>query len=389
MSAIEHLDSALSVDGRTSFRMGVAHILSALTINEPAAFTKKLEALCSRAVYEQQLDSIECILSTDIRPRTSANPYGIKSIAPRTVQSRNATFTAICTAVTGKPPKRPVNKDTADWITRVDEVTAALGVLYQPYNSWYQATFMFLQSLRLMRHDELATDYFQRFEALKPERSTITAPRNAVLTKDEVSQIRSAIAQVSIDAMETGNESTVQAALAGLFVWGLSDRWQPQRRDCISYKFLRDSTDEHFDNFYDPSTGKLTINKANKVTLKEAVTIDIGAQCPQLRELLTQAAERTPCEYILFVRRPDGSCTPCSPSSLNYRLRSLFKTYKLEDRLCKAASSVNAARHYSVAVSRKRPLLSEEDRLAEKEEAKQRLSSVRMAEEVYAQDVQD
>ena len=88
----------------------------------------------------------------------------------------------------------------------------------------------------------------------------------------------------------------------------------------------------------------------------------------------------------MFARRPDGSCVSCAPPSLNYRLRSLFKTYKLEDRLCKAASSVNAARHYSVAVSRKRPPLSEEDRLAEQEEARQRLSSVRMADEVYAQE---
>ena len=386
MSAIEHIDSVLSTDGRSAFRLGVAHILGALALEEPASFSKQLDALCSRALYERQLDSIECILTTDIRPRTSANPYAIKHVAPRTVQSRNSTFTAICAFVTGEQPERPVNKLTATWVSRVDDVVAAMGELYQPFNSWNQSTFLFLQSLRLMRHDELATEYFQRFEALKPERSKIVAQPKSVLTKDEVIQIRSVIAEVSSDAGETGNEATVQAALAGLFVWGLSDRWQPQRRDCLSYKFLCAGTNEHVDNFYDPSTGKLTINKANKVVLKAAVTIDIGHSCPQLRELLTEAAQTPPCEHILFVRRPDGACTPCSPSSLNYRLRSLFKTYKLADRLCKAASSVNAARHYSVAVSRKRPPLSEEDRLAEQEEARQRLSSVRMADEVSAQE---
>ena len=51
------------------------------------ALQQELEEVCSRRVYEQGLDAIECVMDTAVRVRTSANPYGIHPVSKNTAGS--------------------------------------------------------------------------------------------------------------------------------------------------------------------------------------------------------------------------------------------------------------------------------------------------------------
>ena len=51
------------------------------------ALQQELEEVCSRRVYEQGLDAIECVMDTTVRVRTSANPYGIHPVSKNTAGS--------------------------------------------------------------------------------------------------------------------------------------------------------------------------------------------------------------------------------------------------------------------------------------------------------------
>ena len=188
--------------------------------------------------------------------------------------------------------------------------------------------------------------------------------------------------QAVADALETNDESCIQGALAGLFVWGIDAGWQPQRRDAPSFQYLTPHTDTSATNYY--SEGKLHINVCNKIRLKQKVCIDVG-RCPPLRQLLDKVAADPPCAHILFCRRPDGSCEPMAPSTFNYRLHSLYKAHKLPKALCVAGSSVTVARHAATEAARKRPALTPAEREAEKRAATERLHSVRTADTRYAQ----
>eukprot|EP01045_Picozoa_sp_COSAG04_P010586 COSAG04_NODE_651_length_11559_cov_6.052880_7_plen_387_part_00 len=385
MSAQQHIDSVLDTAGKLDFRRALAQLLSSLGLDDAQACSDSVAEVCSEALYRQMLGRVRCILAEDVVLRTSANPHGLLPVSQRTHANRKSTFRAICAAVTGGQPELPCNKGTAPWLTQVDRVVDAIGEHYRPYGSWSQACTMFLQCLRAMQHDELAEQYHRRFDELRPVREQHAAQPKTVLTDQQAAEIRKAVAQAADDALELGDEATQQAALAMLLLWGTSSDWQPQRRDCLTYRFLSPTSDASKENLYNPADGTLTVVSANKVKLRQPVVLDVGRTNPKLAALLNKIAEAPPCAHLLFARRPDETCVPISPSSLNYRLEAAFKTYGLDGPLAKLASSCNAARHYAVACGRKRRRLTEVEREAEATAARERLSSVRMAETRYAQ----
>ena len=86
----------------------------------------------------------------------------------------------------------------------------------------------------------------------------------------------------------------------------------------------------------------------------------------------------------LFVEQ-NGS--PLSDTGVNKHLARQAKKAGLDPRLCKLASSLNRSRHRSCADGpREKRWLSPDDQATANERARQRLSSTRMADQVYAQD---
>ena len=85
-----------------------------------------------------------------------------------------------------------------------------------------------------------------------------------------------------------------------------------------------------------------------------------------------------------LVHQQNGS--PLSDTGVNKHLARQAKHAGLDPRLCKLASSLNRSRHRSCADGPRKRRLSEEDEATAQERARQRLSSTRMADQVYAQD---
>ena len=199
-----------------------------LRLDATGAVQKELEEVCSRRLYEQTLENIECVLQTSVRVRTSANPYGLQPASQNTVNNRRSTFRSICKEVTGSEPEQPCNKDTAQWVTQVDRVIAAMDKIYDSFGSWSQAFILFMQTLRLLRLDDLSTVYYERFRTLSEEKSKDKKSSKTLLSEEEVESIREAVEQAADDALRMMDEATVQSALAMLFIWGTSSDWQPQ-----------------------------------------------------------------------------------------------------------------------------------------------------------------
>ena len=202
-------------------------------------------------------------------------------------------------------------------------------------------------------------------------------PSTAKLSEDDVKRIREATSAAADNALQTTEDT--QAALAMLLIWGTTTNWQPQRRDCLTYVYLEPETDVTVANYYDSRTSRLTINSANKVSLRQPVEIDVAESCPKLAELLNRLVANGATGHILYNRKPSGECLPVSGGTLNYRLERDFQKFGLSADLAKKASSVNQARHAAVRSGRKRRRLSPKEREQESVAAKQRLSSVYMA----------
>ena len=96
-------------------------------------------------------------------------------------------------------------------------------------------------------------------------------------------------------------------------------------------------------------------------------------------------AETHKTDWILYKRNDQGEYQQLTPSCLNYRASRAFERHGLPKQLAKRAASCNNARHYAVSKSRKRRALTQDEIEEEQREAKMRLSSRRMAEEVYDQ----
>ena len=141
---------------------------------------------------------------------------------------------------------------------------------------------------------------------------------------------------------------------------------------------------------FDPKTKQLRLVVANKVgkkvALKEPVVIDMGAENPKLAELLCAISDTHPTDLLVYkTDNSTGAKVPIAASSLNHFVAKAFQTHGLSKELARKASGCNVARHDDVKTTRKRRALSPSEREQEEKAARQRLSSVRMAEIAYAQ----
>ena len=104
---------------------------------------------------------------------------------------------------------------------------------------------------------------------------------------------------------------------------------------------------------------------------------------PKLKEILIRGKQEGKIGWL--VHQQNGS--PLSDTGVNKHLARQAKHAGLDPRLCKLASSLNRSRHRSCADGpREKRRLSSADQATAQERARQRLSSTRMADQVYAQD---
>jgi hypothetical protein len=172
-------------------------------------------------------------------------------------------------------------------------------------------------------------------------------------------------------------------------MYGSDKKWEPLRRaDWVSIKFRGVSTNLLTENYL-TTAGKiviLTLNFGAKVQqLKEAVEINISKSCPKLAKMLlalrphVETIQSTQAPYVFCMR--DGSAM--SPGCFSQRLPGIWQRLDLSFEIPKQMTGLNGARHCSVAEDRKRRKLTSGERADEATQAKNRLSSVQMAETVY------
>ena len=119
--------------------------------------------------------------------------------------------------------------------------------------------------------------------------------------------------------------------------------------------------------------------------LKEAVEINISADCPKLAKLLlalrphVASLQQSGTPYVFCMA--NGS--QMTPGCFSQRLPAIWKRLGLSFEVPIGMSGLNGARHASVAENRKRRKLTSDERVEEARQAKKRLSSVHMAETVY------
>eukprot|EP01045_Picozoa_sp_COSAG04_P016472 COSAG04_NODE_1378_length_7010_cov_3.077268_2_plen_382_part_00 len=379
---MEYIDANLPPAKRSELRLAVAQVGACVQMDDAAGLEAAICDAVAGQMYTQYLTTIKCIMTQEVRLRTTGNKYGLHAPSERVTENRRSTFRAVCRKVTNADPVLPCHRDTCGWATNVDEVVEAFKELYKTKSSFVQAATMFKQCLRAMGWDSLATEYHAKLEAVEMAGD---APKKAELTPDQVTSIRACVTTAIDDALKTSEESAVQAAIAMGLMWGETEAWRPQRRDMVSYRFKRASSDDSKQNLFDPSTKQLRIVTATKVKMKEAVVIDVAKTNSRLAELLCSISATHPTDLLLFNKDKAGAIVPVAASSLNHFLRKAFERYGLSKELAKRASSCNAARHCDVRVTRKRRALSPSEREEEEKAARQRLSSVRMAEIAYAQ----
>ena len=119
--------------------------------------------------------------------------------------------------------------------------------------------------------------------------------------------------------------------------------------------------------------------------MKEAVEINISADCPKLAKLLlglrphVATLQQSETPYVFCM----GDGSQMTPGCFSQRLPGIWKRLGLSFEVPTGMSGLNAARHASVAENRKRRKLTSDERAEEATQAKKRLSSVKMAETVY------
>jgi hypothetical protein len=116
------------------------------------------------------------------------------------------------------------------------------------------------------------------------------------------------------------------------------------------------------------------------------VEINISQSCPKLANVLL--ALRPHVETIQSSQAPfvfcmkDGSAM--TPGCFSQRLPGVWQRLELSFEVPKQMTGLNGARHCSVAEDRKRRKLTAQERAVEQQQATNRLSSVAMADRVYA-----
>jgi hypothetical protein len=172
-------------------------------------------------------------------------------------------------------------------------------------------------------------------------------------------------------------------------VYGSDAKHEPLRRDWCFVRFKGPNTDVSKDNFITlGDTVTLTINVACKRReLSEPLVVDLTQTCPKLATLLTALHpwaktiqdSKEPWVFFLHSKRYEGA--HMTAGLFSQRMSGVWN--RLGWEVSAGSRGCNGARHASVNGNRVRRKLTTSERALEHEQAKRRISSVRVAEAVY------
>jgi hypothetical protein len=319
-----------------------------------------------------------------LRIRTTADPWAIRTPSERTAANRKVAVTKIHAALQTDQPLLPPT-----WLNDVDSVIEATQQVYSRPSTFQLAWLALTQFCEAMGPEywPLKQQYHQRFSALPVPDAPEKLP---VLSAEELQMIRDKNGTVIERAMEycaqrdtsAAAQTCILDALCIEQLYGCSNKHQPLRRDWPTVVFKTPGLDLSAHNYFDTDSGILTITHAQKRgKLPDPLHIPLSDTSPRLAKLLTawhplamQLQQGPP--HVLF-----GSKGPLSPGQLSSRMAGVWKRLGFDPGVGRRGA--NGARHACVAASRKRRKLTPDERAAEAEEARRRISSVKMAEEVY------
>jgi hypothetical protein len=373
----------------------LAELVFVLKPKDPEECMNALLQHCADRKYKEYIASCPRNFISGLDPypniRTTSDPYGIRTPSRHTLYNRRKPIQKIHQCLDTDLPL--YDNGSYPWLTDVEATVAACQKAYCTKQSTFDlAKLAVIELCEAIGQPELKTQYFEAFSTVPKLEESKPLP---TLTREEVETIR-ALNQKPIDAAYAliDNKSTeatdrelgvVLEALAVETLWGCSWAHQPLRRDWVGIVYKGAKTDTTTDNYItiDDNSVTLTVNIAHKVgKLKEPLIVDVA---PRLAALLRKvhpiacAVQNTDSPHVLW-----SKTKPVTPSQLSTRMVHIYN--KLGFDPGPGRRGANAARHAAVLHNRKRRALTQEERADEKRQARSRLSSVRMAEEHYAQD---
>jgi hypothetical protein len=274
------------------------------------------------------------------------------------------------------------------WLSNIEAVTAAAQRAYpRAKSSFSQAAQSICQLCEACSQFELKERYYLAFQQLIEARVN-PKRKDKTMSPERVIHVRAAIESLRLKAVESGYKiQDCNDYLQMAWLYGDGPDWQPQRNDCVTYRFDGPDCNHCSDNYITLTAEgcTLTINTAKKIKLQAPVIIPIHETSPTLAEFLRHygpiAAEyqQSNAAYTLCTSRERKQM---SSTHLTTRAPAVWKKLGLDGQ---ANHGCIAARNTSVATmnaehGRKR--LSEQQIDSAQAKAKQRLHS-RSAADLY------
>jgi hypothetical protein len=352
---------------------------------------------CAEAIYKHTIaqagkDFIAKDGADAWPPIKSRGLYPIDTLTAATLNNRSNCCRQIYKRLGSE---QPIYSDGYPWLTDVAAVVKATQDTYKVKSTFELGSFNICLLCEALGLTELRAHYEKAYAAL-PELPTA---ERAVLTKQQVTQIRRANDKKVKEAMAVLSQDTVDASQLGivfdaltiLTLYGSDAKHEPLRRDWCFVRFKGPNTDVSKDNFITlGNTVTLTINVACKRReLSEPLLVDLTQTCPKLATLLTalhpwaktiQDSEE-PWVFFLHSKRYEGA--QMTAGLFSQRMSGVWERLDLPFEVPAGSRGCNGARHSSVNENRVRRKLTAAERAAEQEQAKRRISSTRMAETVY------
>ena len=207
------------------------------------------------------------------------------------------------------------------------------------------------------------------------------------LTPDQCVKVRAAIETLCVQAIEGDFKlGDCNDYLQLAYLYGDSPAWQPQRNDCVTFRYDGPDCDKRTDNYITltDSTCTLTINTANKVELHASVVIPIHESGPKLASFL-RSYQPICCEYQQssspYTMMTSRDRKKMSTSHLTTRAPALFKKLGLEGYHGCIIARNTAVKPENQSHNKRR--FTHEELLQEHERARRRLHSRSAAEHFY------
>ena len=366
----------------------IAELVCNLNVSDPDASNGALHALCADLIYKDRMAIApqNFVTGDDPWPQisTSAHKFG-SDLNGHTLKNRNFCIKAIHKKL--KTTRPLYDNGYMHWLGDVERVVTATEKAYTAKSTCRMAAQSICQLCEAVSQPALKSRYYNLYKPMLEAMDVTIKRQKEPLTIIQVSKVRDAIETLRIQAIESDYAlSPCNDYLQLAWLYGDGPDWQPQRNDCVSFRFDGPDSDHQIDNFITVTdeTCTLTINIANKIKLNEPVDIPIHELSPKLADFLRvyqpicAEYQQSNAPYTLMTSRDRK---PMSTSHLTTRAPALYTKLGLE-----GYHGCIIARNCAVAASNlefgKRKM-SDIELMAEHELDKRRLHSRSTAENFY------